>query len=153
MLLLYAARLNPRGILCQIETVTMDDNTGQVLIVDDEMDICYLLSVILKQRNLPSKFVNTLSEAQFAMKRELPSILFLDNHLPDGLGVDFIREVKTNYPLVKVILITAYDSSVEKQAALQEGADFFIGKPFSKATINETVDRIMNLSYYAKPSV
>jgi two-component system, OmpR family, response regulator len=121
----------------------MSDKTEKVLIVDDEIDICYLLSVILKQRNLAPKYVNTLSDAELALKRETPAILFLDNHLPDGLGVDFIKFVKENYPSVKVILITAYDSLVEKQAALHEGADYFIGKPFTKAIINDTVDRLI----------
>jgi two-component system, OmpR family, response regulator len=122
----------------------MNDKTGKVLIVDDEIDICYLLSVILKQRNLVPKYVNTLSEAELALKKETPSILFLDNHLPDGLGIEFIKYVKLNYPSIKLILITAYDSLIEKQAAINEGADFFIGKPFTKAIINDTVDKLIN---------
>jgi two-component system, OmpR family, response regulator len=122
----------------------MDNKTEKVLIVDDEIDICYLLSVILKQRNLIPRYVNTLSDAELALKKETPSILFLDNHLPDGRGVEFIRYVKKNYPSVKVILITAYDSVSEERTALREGADFFIGKPFTKALINAAVDRLVN---------
>jgi two-component system OmpR family response regulator len=122
----------------------MNDKTGKVLIVDDEIDICYLLSVILKQRNLVPKYVNTLMDAELALKKEAPSILFLDNHLPDGLGVDFIKHVKKNYPSIKIILITAYDSPVEKQTALREGADYFIGKPFTKSIINTTVDMVIS---------
>ena len=53
----------------------MKDKTVKVLIVDDEIDICYLLSVILKQRNLIAQCVNTLSEAELALKRDTPSIL------------------------------------------------------------------------------
>ncbi|MBS1933200.1 MAG: response regulator [Bacteroidetes bacterium] len=122
----------------------MKGETEKVLIVDDEIDICYLLSVILKQRNLNPKYVNNLSDAESALRIETPSILFLDNHLPDGLGVEFISHVKQNYPGIKVILITAYDSVGEKQVALNKGADYFIGKPFTKATINDTVDKLMN---------
>jgi two-component system OmpR family response regulator len=123
--------------------MAMNDKTVKVLIVDDEIDICYLLSVILKQRNLIPQYVNTLSEAERALKADTPSILFLDNHLPDGLGVEFIQYVKNNYPSVKVILITAYDSVAEEKTALRKGADFFIGKPFTKAVINHTVDRLL----------
>ena len=122
----------------------MNENTEKVLIVDDEIDICYLLSVILKQKNLTPKFVNNLCDAELALKLETPSILFLDNHLPDGLGTGFIKFVKNNYPSVKIILITAYDSLPERLAALREGADFFIGKPFTKAIINDTVNRLIN---------
>jgi two-component system OmpR family response regulator len=121
----------------------MNSKTEKVLIVDDEIDICYLLSVILKQRNLSAKYVNNLSDAVAALKKETPSILFLDNHLPDGLGVEFITHVKQNYPGVKVIMITAYDSASDKQIALHKGADYFIGKPFTKAIINATVDKLV----------
>ena len=121
----------------------MKDKTEKVLIVDDEIDICYLLSIILKQKNLTPEYVNTLADAALALKKEIPTILFLDNHLPDGLGVGFIKFVKQNYPSVKIILITAYDSLIEKQIALREGADYFIGKPFTKAIINDTVDKLI----------
>lgn len=116
----------------------------KVLIVDDEVDICNLLSWILKQKNLSASYVNTLSEAETALKKDVPSILFLDNYLPDGFGVEFIRFVKENYPAIKIVMITAHDSFSEEQKALNRGADFFISKPFTKALINETIDTLLN---------
>jgi len=116
----------------------------KVLIVDDEVDICNLLSWILKQKNLSASYVNTLSDAETALKKDAPSILFLDNYLPDGFGVEFIQYVKENYPATKIIMITAHDSFSEKQKALSKGADFFISKPFTKALINETIDTLLN---------
>lgn len=116
----------------------------KVLIVDDEVDICNLLSWILKKKNLCTSYVNTLSEAQTALKKDAPYILFLDNYLPDGFGVEFIEFVKENYPATKIVMITAHDSFSEKQKALNKGADFFISKPFTKALINETIDTLLN---------
>ena len=116
---------------------------NKVLIVDDEVDICNLLSWILKQKKLVTSSVNTLSDAEKALKKETPAIMFLDNYLPDGFGVEFISHVKENYPTVKVIMITAHDSYSEKQNALKKGADFFISKPFTKALINETIDTLI----------
>ncbi len=121
-----------------------DTHNKKVLIVDDEVDICNLLSWILKQKNLAATYVNTLYDAQVALKKDVPSILFLDNYLPDGFGVEFIQFVKENYPATKIIMITAHDSFSEKQKALNEGADFFISKPFTKALINETIDNLLN---------
>jgi two-component system OmpR family response regulator len=121
-----------------------DAHNKKVLIVDDEVDICNLLSWILKQKNLAATYVNTLSDAQAALKKDVPSILFLDNYLPDGFGVEFIQFVKENYPATKIIMITAHDSFSEKQKALNKGADFFISKPFTKALINETIDNLLN---------
>ena len=116
----------------------------KVLIVDDEVDICNLLSWILKKKNLATSYVNTLSDAEAALKKDTPSILFLDNYLPDGFGVEFIQFVKDHYPATKIIMITAHDSFSEKQKALTKGADFFISKPFTKALISETIDTLLN---------
>jgi two-component system OmpR family response regulator len=116
----------------------------KVLIVDDEVDICNLLSWILKQKKITTSYVNTLSDAEAALKNDTPSILFLDNYLPDGFGVEFIQFVKQNYPDTKIIMITAHDSFSERQNALNQGADFFISKPFTKALINETIDSLLN---------
>ncbi len=115
-----------------------------VLIVDDEIDICYLLSGILRKNNLNTSYVNTLSDATFALEKQQPAIIFLDNHLPDGFGIEFIQFLKKNYPLSKVVMITAHDTPADRQKAFKEGADFFIGKPFTRDIINSTIEKLMN---------
>ncbi len=115
----------------------------KVLIIDDELDICYLLSGILRQKKLRTSYVNTLLEAEVALKSDPPGLLFLDNHLPDGFGLDFISYIKNNYPSIKIIMITAHDSAAEKNRAYTEGVDFFISKPFTRDLINSTIDQII----------
>ena len=116
--------------------------TLKILIVDDEIDICYLLSGILKQKNYRTTFVNTLSDAQLMLKKETPSLVFLDNHLPDGLGIDFIEHIKKNYPAIKIVMITANDGSIDRQKAFAGGVDYFLGKPFTKEMIFRIVDML-----------
>ena len=115
----------------------------KVLIIDDEIDICYLLSGILKQKKLRTSYVNSLSDAQVALRNDTPSLIFLDNHLPDGFGLDFIQYVKNNYPETKIIMITAHDSAAERNRAYNEGADIFISKPFTRDTITASVDKLI----------
>lgn len=116
----------------------------KVLIIDDEADICYLLSTLLKQKNLETDYVNTLSDAALALKKDTPEIIFLDNHLPDGLGLNFIEYIKSHYPQIKIVMITAHDTADARMHALQEGAHSFIGKPFTRDTIYKTVEQLMN---------
>jgi len=111
--------------------------------VDDEIDICYLLSGILKQKKLRTSYVNTLADAQSVLKEENPSIVFLDNNLPDGKGVDFIGIIKKLYPTTKVVMITAFDTYSDRSKAYEEGVDFFIGKPFTRDVIDKTVERLI----------
>lgn len=115
----------------------------EALIVEDEIDICFLLKGILRKKNLQTAYVNSIHEAQHLLTTEHPSILFLDNNLPDGNGVDFIRAIKKSHPLIRIIMITADDTLANKNKALKAGADFFIGKPFTMAAINKTVDLLM----------
>jgi two-component system OmpR family response regulator len=119
----------------------MIDNS-KVLIVDDELDICYLLSGMLKQRNFRAAFVNSLSDAVTALQADTPSLLFLDNHLPDGFGLDFIPYVKKNYPDVKVVMITAHDGAAERKKAYTGGVDMFIAKPLNRKMIFDAIDKL-----------
>ena len=114
-----------------------------VLIVEDEVDICYLLSGILKKKNLQTSHVGTIAEADKALNRQKPTILFIDNHLPDGFGLDFIQKVKKDHPFTRIVMITAHDTSEDKQKARQEGVDIFISKPFTQQTINQTIDLLI----------
>lgn len=117
-------------------------DANKVLIVDDELDICYLLSGMLKQRNFLTGFVNNLSDAAIALQNDTPAILFLDNHLPDGFGLDFIPYIKKNYPAVKVIMITAHDGAVERRQAYEGGVDLFVAKPLNRKLINDAIDKL-----------
>lgn len=123
---------------------SLNNEILKALIIDDETDICYLLSTLLRQKNLETVYVNTLSDAAIVLKTENPELIFLDNHLPDGLGMNFIEYIKLHHPHVKIIMITAHDTASDKQKALQTGADYFIGKPFTKDIIYKALDDVMN---------
>lgn len=125
----------------------------KVLIVDDELDICYLLSGLLKQRNFSTGFVNTIASAVDALQTDTPSLLFLDNHLPDGFGLDFIPFIKKNYPDIKIIMITAHDSAAERKMAYNGGVDLFIAKPLSRKMINDAIDKLYSTDTTGKVQV
>lgn len=114
----------------------------QALIIDDEVDICYLLKGILRQRNIQADHVTSLAAADTFLKETHPPVIFLDNHLSDGLGIDYVRRLKENHPLTKVIMITAHDTAHDRERAFNEGVDFFISKPFSREMILRTIEKI-----------
>ena len=114
----------------------------KALIIDDEIDICYLLQGILLNKNISTDYVNSIGEAKNVLQSINPRIIFLDNHLPDGRGVDFISYLKKNNPDSIVIMITAYDTPDDRRKAMAEGADFFISKPFSREVVFNTVDML-----------
>jgi len=112
-----------------------------ILIVDDESDTRYLLSNIFKQKNIHSVFATSLLEVDNIIEHESGfSFIFLDNHLPDGLGINHIKEIKKKCPRCKIIMVTAQDDNNAREKARKEGADYFIGKPFSRELILKTIN-------------
>ena len=112
----------------------------KALIIDDEIDTCYLLSSILKNKSIHSDYVNSLNDAISALKKEDHEIIFLDNHLQDGLGIDFIHEIKKFRPTAKLIMITANGTLSDRKKAFDQGTDFFIDKPFTRDVIYQIID-------------
>lgn len=121
----------------------MDIDTAptKVLIIDDELDICVLLTGILMQKNISAKYVTTLSEARTLLKEENPDIIVLDNHLPDGRGLDFIPVLQKDFLQDKIIMISAFDGKEENRKAMESGVLEFISKPFNKEDILNTIQR------------
>jgi len=114
----------------------------KVLIIDDEPDICFLLKNILEKKGLDVQYVNRLADAKHALQSRETSLVFLDNHLPDGLGIDFLNYLKLHYPNLKIIMVTAHDSPEDRKKAVQRGVDIFLGKPFTRESINIAVDKM-----------
>jgi two-component system, OmpR family, response regulator len=117
----------------------------KALIIDDEVDICFLLTEILKSKQILSLCATSLLEAKSAIKQEQPSIIFLDNNLPDGLGLDFIGYIKKTDPTAKILMITAHDTNTYKNRALTEGAADYITKPFTKERICSAIEEFIKI--------
>jgi len=115
----------------------------KILIIEDEGEMCLLLNILLTDEDIELEHVKKLSLAVEYLKENQPSLIILDNKLPDGYGVDFIGFLKQNYPGIKIIMITGYDGSV-KDVALENGADSFLEKPFTKQQLFESIKSLLN---------
>jgi two-component system OmpR family response regulator len=115
----------------------------RILVIEDEGDICLLLELLLADRKKVIDHVHTLTDAREFIEREQPTLVLLDNRLPDGLGIDFIGYLKQEYPQIKIIMITGVDGMAE-DAVLATGADRFISKPFTQAQLQASVDQVLN---------
>jgi len=114
----------------------------KILIIDDEGDTCFLLSNVLKGRNVEIEQVNTLSQAAVFIREEQPSLIFLDNKLPDGLGINELESLKSDYPETRIIVITGSGNSSDKRKAFDRGADGFLTKPFTSEQVLNLVDEV-----------
>jgi two-component system, OmpR family, response regulator len=115
----------------------------KIFIIEDEGDMCLLLNIMLQEKEIKLDHAKTIAAAQEYLEKEHPSIIILDNKLPDGLGVDFVSFIKKNYPETKVVMISGYDGTI-KNAALKNGADIFLEKPFTREQLYYSIKQLLN---------
>ena len=124
-------------------TALQNNNLKKVLIVEDEGDMCLLLNILLTGKDMELDHVKNLSAAEEYLQKEQPSVIILDNKLPDGFGIDFISILKKKYPSIKIIMISGFDASA-KDVALENGADIFLEKPFTRDQLYQSIKGLMN---------
>ena len=112
----------------------------KILLVDDEKDICLLLSGILEKEGFRTTYALNLEEAKDKLVHDQYGVAFIDLNLPDGMGSQLIPIIKEINNSTKIIIISAYDVGLNK--ALREGADYLIKKPFSRSTILSAIKEL-----------
>ncbi|TMI98043.1 MAG: response regulator [Bacteroidetes bacterium] len=123
-------------------TMSKTEKAKKMLVVEDEGEMCLILDLILTDRKFESDYVNNLLDADEYLQKNKPSLIFLDNKLPDGYGVDFISYVKKKYPKIKIIMISGFGTA--RDVALENGADVFLEKPFSLDNVNQAIDQVLS---------
>src|SRR5436189_6359769 len=113
----------------------------KILVVEDEGEIGLVLDMVLNKGSVELDYVSNLLSADEYLQKEEPSVIILDNKLPDGFGVDFISYIKKKYSAIKIIMISGFASA--KDVALENGADLFFEKPFSKAEFNKSISQLV----------
>lgn len=100
-----------------------------VLIVEDEKEIRRFLRTALESEGLRVYDAETLQRGLIEAATRKPDLVILDLGLPDGDGIDFIRDYR-QWSQTPVIVLSARSDEQDKIAALDAGADDFLAKPF-----------------------
>ncbi len=111
----------------------------KVLLLEDDLALGQGISLALKSDGLQIDRLRLLSEARNQRISDY-ALLILDINLPDGSGLDYLRDLRTNHCSVPVILLTANDMETDVVVGLESGADDYITKPFSLAILRARVN-------------
>jgi len=122
-------------------TKLKDKAAKKILVVEDQGEMSLVLDMILNEKKFQLDYVNNLLSAEEYLQKQEPSVILLDNKLPDGFGVDFISYIKKKHPSIKIIMISGFASV--RDVALENGADMFFEKPFSLEEFYEAIDRLL----------
>src|SRR5579875_3770240 len=101
---------------------------NKVLIIDDEEKLRNLLGRLIKLEGYAVSEATDLKSARKLIDNDEPDIILCDVKLPDGNGVDFIKEIKQKHPFSEIILLTAYGNIPDGIQAMKNGAFDYITK-------------------------
>ncbi len=116
-------------------------SANKILVVDDEKGICESVQKILGKRNYVVAQASSAKEALEKMAQESFSLLISDIVMPEKNGLELLRLVKEQWPLTKVIIMTAYASTDTAMKAIRLGALDYLPKPFTPDEMREKVGK------------
>jgi DNA-binding response OmpR family regulator len=116
-----------------------------ILICDDEPPLRELQKAVLGSGYRYVEAANT-SEAEAQLAVEPPALIVLDVMLPGKSGLEFLRELResTHSPTIPVVVVSAWQSATDQQAATDAGADAFLGKPFDPDAFARVVSDLVS---------
>ena len=116
-----------------------------VLVVDDEPDIRELLDLTLSRMGLQVTTAEDLGTARRALADDSFSFCLTDMRLPDGNGLDLVREISEKYPELPAAVITAHGKIEDAVLALKIGAFDFVSKPVDLTILRKLVKTALKL--------
>ena len=111
-----------------------------IFLLEDDETLGRGIAMALTRTDTSVTCRSTLTLARETLAEERFDLLILDVNLPDGSGLDLLRQVRTNGDATPVILFTANDLELDEVTGLEAGADDYITKPFSLAVLRARVN-------------
>lgn len=112
---------------------------GLVYILEDDKSISGLVKFSLEREQIACRTFETVKAFKDALFAQKPDLVLLDIMLPDGNGLDVLREMKIYHPSTSCIMLSALGQESDKVIGLNLGADDYIAKPFG---VMELVARV-----------
>lgn len=127
--------------------MTADLHKQTVLVVEDEDSIALAIEFVLARQGYAHERVARGREAIARIRALHPDLVLLDIMLPDVSGYEIIEAMRADPALkgVRVLMMTARGSVVERRKGLELGADGFIAKPFELAELRAEMARLLDL--------
>lgn len=121
-----------------------------VLVIEDEAQIRRLVQLALESEGCVVHAVDSLQRGLIESGTRRPDLVVLDLGMPDGDGVDFIRELRS-WSEVPIVVLSARAAEAAKVAALDAGADDYLTKPFGSAELLARVRAQLRRQYRSRP--
>ena len=119
------------------------DSNISVLIIDDEVDMCDMLSHVLNQAGFITYAAHDGNTGLEIFNEKLPSVVILDLRMPGMNGMDVLKQIKHTGSETPVIIITAHGQIQSAVEAIKHGAYNYFNKPFDNEEVVLTVEKAL----------
>jgi two-component system response regulator PilR (NtrC family) len=126
---------------------------SRILVVDDEQSIRDFLRLLLEEGGYQVKVASSLEEGRKAFVEDTFGLVLCDIIMPDGNGLDLLREMKAHDSRASVIMMTAYTSTQSAIEAMKRGAYDYLSKPFDVEELKVVVQKALEKTELVEENV
>ena len=124
----------------------------KILIVDDDKDLSFIISEILKKYSFIPTAAYSAEMAYDLLEKNTYNIVILDINLPDSSGFEICKEIR-KMSKVPIIFASARSSVTDKVDGLDMGGDFYLSKPYTLKELVATVNALVRRCYGSEDRV
>jgi DNA-binding response OmpR family regulator len=106
---------------------------SELLLIDDDQELCELLSSWLSQEGFAVRACHDGQSARKALAEFAPAAVVLDVMLPDGSGLELLKQLRTDHPDLPVLMLSARGEPLDRILGLELGADDYLPSPATHA--------------------
>ena len=126
------------------------DFSPLILLVDDEEDLCTLMSMSLSRMGMRTHVAHRIDQAKVLLAQNEYNACLTDFNLPDGNGLELVEHISNLYPQLPVAVLTAYGNMDIAISALKAGAFDFVNKPINQSHLQQLLDKALNQPHLTK---
>ena len=120
---------------------------SELLLIDDDQELCELLSSWLSQEGFQVRACHDGNSARQALADQAPSAVVLDVMLPDGSGLELLKQLRSEHPDLPVVMLSARGEPLDRILGLELGADDYLAKPCDPRELTARLRAVLRRSH------
>lgn len=120
---------------------------SDLLLIDDDVELCELLSSWLSQEGFQVRACHDGSSARNALAELAPAAVVLDVMLPDGSGLELLKQLRNEHAELPVLMLSARGEPLDRILGLELGADDYLAKPCDPRELTARLRAVLRRSH------
>ncbi|MFI7859564.1 MULTISPECIES: response regulator transcription factor [Pseudomonas] len=120
---------------------------SELLLIDDDQELCELLGSWLTQEGFAVRACHDGQSARQALAEQAPAAVILDVMLPDGSGLELLKQLRSEHAELPVLMLSARGEPLDRILGLELGADDYLAKPCDPRELTARLRAVLRRSH------